>query len=99
MKFQKDNFKWDGMYLHYGDRFVARFKHSRKNKASFQSFLIKNFEVEEYFSLLEDSTPVQVLQTKGYVSRSVANFMKIAGYSPDYNGYQKYLSDSIAHLL
>ena len=74
--FNKENFHFDGMYLVYGpymyskeSRFVARFKYSRRDKASFIKFLIANFTVEEYFSALEKQhAPTEILKAKGWVS-------------------------------
>ena len=78
MKFQRHFFRIDGMYLNYGlsestKQFVARFKYSRGDRASFTKFLIANFTVEEYFSRLNaGETPVGILRSKGWVSPMVA---------------------------
>ena len=77
--FNKENFHFDGMYLVYGpymyskeSRFVARFKYSRRDKASFIKFLIANFTTEEYFGALEKlQTPGEILRSKGWVSPTV----------------------------
>ena len=77
--FNKENFHFDGMYLVYGpymyskdSRFVARFKYSRRDKASFIKFLIANFTVEEYFGALEKQhAPTEILKAKGWVSPTV----------------------------
>lgn len=68
MKFIKEQFNFDGMYLTYGPdrKFVARFK--RGGMADFKRFLIKNFTIEEYFGKLVGSAPLTVLETKGYES-------------------------------
>lgn len=72
-KFNKEQFNFDGMYLTYGEdrRFVARFK--RGGMASFKSFLVKNFSVEEYFYKMDKCghPPLTVLELKGYVSPAV----------------------------
>ena len=79
MKFETKSFNFDGMYLTYGPdrKFVARFK--RGGMGSFKSFLCKNFTVEEYFTKLENSTPLGVLETKGYESPAVIKARKL-GY-------------------
>ena len=77
--FNKENFHFDGMYLVYGpymyskeSKFVARFKYSRRDKASFIKFLIANFTVEEYFGALEKlHAPAKILESKGWVSPTV----------------------------
>lgn len=67
--FIKNNFEYHGGYLHYitdtGDRkFVARFKHRGPvTKSKFQSILINNYSVEEYFNRLDcGEAPLQILQ-------------------------------------
>lgn len=79
MKFDRKSFNFDGMYLTYGEdrKFVARFK--RGGMGSFKSFLVKNFTVTEYFSKLENSSPLEVLMTKGYESPNVRKARKL-GY-------------------
>ena len=79
--FIKENFRWDGMYLTYvtdpvtwapGSRvFIARFKYSKRDRASFQKFLMKNFTVKEYLDAAKTSTPVAILKSKGWVSPTV----------------------------
>jgi hypothetical protein len=78
--FIKENFSYHGGFLHYyrdglfirengAEKFVARFKYCKRDKPGFQSFLIKNFTQEEYFSRLEaGETPQGILESKGYVS-------------------------------
>jgi len=77
-RFSKENFHFDGMYLVYGSgqypkqyRFVARFKHCKRDRASFVKFLIANFTVEEYFNAMSDTTPVVILESKGWVSPTI----------------------------
>lgn len=83
MKFEKDGFNFDGMYLTYlvdGERkFVARFK--RGGMGHFKSFLVKNFTVEEYFSMLETMTPMDILFTKGYCSPAMMKVKQMYGVS------------------
>ena len=77
--FNKENFHFDGMYLVYGpymyakeSKFVARFKYSRRDKASFIKFLIANFTMDEYFAArTKNAAPVTILQTKGFVPYNV----------------------------
>lgn len=96
-KFDSTKFNFDGMYLSYGEarRFVARFKYT-KDSAAFKSFLVKNFEVDEYFGLLENCRipPLKALESKGYVSPTVKRVLKSLGYSQDAAGKAKYLADS-----
>lgn len=95
MKFDKDLFQYDGMYLKYNGRFVARFK--RGGMASFKSFLVKNFTVEEYFDLYDRSlSPIDILETKGYVSPQVARILKSRGYPMTLAGRDQMIRDDIA---
>jgi len=99
-KFDRKSFEYFGGYLTYKGEFVARFKHSRRDKAYFLSFLIKNFTVEEYFEMTSGSgvenTPVKVLETKGYVSKTVQKSLIEMGYEPTREGYDLYLDDQVA---
>tara|TARA_R100000664_G_scaffold20327_2_gene29524 strand:+ start:158 stop:430 length:273 start_codon:yes stop_codon:yes gene_type:complete len=74
--FQKEQFSWDGMYLHYGENrdFIARFKYGRKPYKTWINFLVKNFTVEEYLGLIKNHhmmnglTPLAALESKGFKS-------------------------------
>jgi ribosomal protein L31 len=50
--------------------FVARFKYNKRDKASFQKFLIANFTCEEYFNHMEkyNMGPLEVLIGKGWMT-------------------------------
>ena len=94
-KFDKTQFNWDGMYLTYGQgqdrKFVARFK--RGGMAHFRSFLTKNFSVEEYFNLTDSGkSPIDVLETKGYVSHNVGKLLKRYGYPLSSEGIKQYVA-------
>lgn len=91
-KFNKDLIVNDGMYVKYEGRFVARFK--RGGAKSFISFLVKNFEVEEYFQLLATVPPLTVLETKGFVDSNTKRALKFMGFAPTQAGKKAYL-DSI----
>jgi len=91
--FKKTGFMTSAGYVHYDcgadRRFVARFKYNRANAGPFVTFLCKNFEVEEYFTLLEaGSTPVAILETKGYVSPSAKKLCKKLGFPLTLEGYK-----------
>ena len=94
-KFEYKAFTYDGMYLHYDGRFVARFKYG--GMVSFKKFLRDNFTVEEYFDLLASGmTPLKVLETKGYVSPNAAKILKMRGYPMTQEGLKQMLDDDIA---
>ena len=91
-KFVNKNFKYDGMYLKYDGKFVARFKYG--GMVAFKKFLRENFTVEEYFDLLESGiAPLKVLETKGYVSPNVARILKMRGYPMTLEGRNKMIDD------
>jgi len=97
MKFENDQFQFDGMYLMYGPdrKFVARFK-VRADRSGFVSFLKKNFTVEEYFEALTKGTaPVTIMEAKGYVSATVKKALKSMGYEPTMQGKKQYLSNQV----
>lgn len=59
-------------------KFIGRFK--RGGRAHFISFLVKNFEVEEYFDALATfKAPLPALQSKGYLQAHVQKWMREAG--------------------
>ena len=94
-KFVNKNFKYDGMYLKYDGKFVARFKYG--GMVAFKKFLRDNFTVEEYFGLLDTGLPpLKVLETKGYVSPKVAKILKMRGYPMTLEGMDKMIKDDIA---
>ena len=94
-KFVNKNFNYDGMYLKYDGKFVARFKYG--GMVAFKKFLRDNFTVEEYFGLLDTGmAPLKVLETKGYVSPKVARILKMRGYPMTLEGMNKMIKDDIA---
>jgi len=97
-KFVASAFDKSSEYVFYtveGERkFVARFK--RGGKADFLKFLVKNFSVEEYFSLLDSGmAPVTALKTKGYVSAAEKKALKRAGYPATLEGLNLYLDHQV----
>ena len=102
-KFQKELFSYSGGFLMYGNgyperaKFVARFKYSSRDRAGFQSFLIKNFAPEEYFGRLDaGEAPVKILESKGYVSTTVKKILKDMGFAPTIEGFRRYLDSQVA---
>ena len=98
--FDNKDFDYDGMYLIYKDRrkrrFVARFKNG--GMVAFKKFLRENFTVDEYFDLLENEglAPLKILETKGYVSPTVARILKERGYPMTLEGRDRMIEDDIA---
>jgi hypothetical protein len=99
--FHQSGFNFDGMYLSYqtveGERkFVARFK--RGGMASFRNFLIKNFSIQEYFSMMEDEmSPLEILATKGFVMPKTAKILKKFGFEPNAAGQKAYIEAIISN--
>ena len=99
MKFKKDQFNYFGGYLHYTDdngtkRFVARFKYAQtSSRGTWVTFMIKHFTVEEYFLALADSSPIQVMQGRGYVLSHIKKWMKQDGWTDlTHAGYKAWSS-------
>jgi intergrase/recombinase len=90
-KFDKSKFT-AGEYVMYEGRFVARFK--RGHRASFLSFLVKNFTVEEYFQKLEveKMAPLEILKEKGYILPHIRKWLKEAGLPETPEGLQLFLN-------
>jgi len=101
-KFNKELFSYSGGYLTYGQypdrpRFVARFKYKGGNRAGFQSFLIKNFTVEEYFGRLEaGEMPLPILESRGYVDAHIKKMLKQSGFAPTIEGKRQYIARQVA---
>jgi hypothetical protein len=85
--------------------FVARFKNG--GKPQFLNFLIKHFEVEEYFDLVGGIagrgglTPQGALETKGYLSPNVRKYIKSmndrgGNYPVTLEGYHAAIMDECA---
>ena len=80
--------------VNYGGKFVARFK--RGGKASFLTFLVKNFTVEEYFGrLAAGESPLKILEAKGYLLPHIKKILKGAGYEVSVAGFKQYIEDQI----
>jgi len=110
--FKKENFRKDGMYLNYvldetsefynpqekyRGKFVARFKYQRGASGTFQTFLIKSFTVEEYFTLLVRGTaPLTILESKGYILPHIKKWLKEGGYPVTPEGYKQFSRDQYA---
>ena len=111
-KFVKERFRKDGAYLmyrldesssyyepseKYHGKFVARFKYQRSAAGTFQTFLIKNFTVEEYFDrMAAGEAPLTILESKGYILPHIKKWLKEGGYPVTREGYNQYLNDTIA---
>jgi hypothetical protein len=95
--FHQSGFKFDGMYLTYDNMFVAKFKSG--GMASFRNFLIKNFSIEEYFSMSEDLAPLEILATKGFVMPNTAKILKKFGFEPNAAGQKAYLEAIMSNRL
>ncbi len=107
--FTADNIIVDGMYVMYGAqgwqtptaerKFIARFKHTPRDKPSFISFLKKNFTVEEYFAEIEQSGtghgPLTVLMAKGYLQPHIKKALKRLGYTVDQSGFKAMIDDQV----
>jgi hypothetical protein len=106
-KFTKENLLHDGIYLYYAPngfmtpfaerKFIARFKYARSGAASFKTFLIKNFNVEDYFAQYDAGVaPLKIVEAKGYLLPHIKRWLKEAGYPVTKAGYDQYIDDNIA---
>lgn len=92
-KFVKSEFS-AGEYATYGGKFVARFK--RGGRGPFLTFLCKNFTVEEYFSRLDaGESPLNILESKGYVSPRVQRLLTSIGLPPTVEGKNQYIENIV----
>ena len=92
-KFIKSEFS-GSEYINYGGKFVARFK--RGGKATFLTFLVKNFTVEEYFGrLAAGEAPLKILESKGYLLPHIKKLLKEIGYEVSVVGFKQYIEDQV----
>ena len=99
-KFVKNQFSSSG-YIHYefeGTRhFIARFKYAKGGAAAFISFLINNFEVEEYLAEMKaGKSPLPIVEAKGFVLPHIKKWLREAGLPQTQEGFQTFLSQQIA---
>ena len=104
-KFIKGNF-YGTEYVDYTNpvdgttKFVARFKYAKGSKASFLTFLTNNFTVEEYFGRLEKSeSPLEILQSKGFIQPHIKKHLKELGYPVTQAGFEQLVQDNVAKTL
>ena len=99
-KFTKDSFSGTE-YVNYTmpngtSKFVARFKYVRGSRASFLTFLAKNFSVEEYFARLDGGeSPLPILQSKGYMQPHIKKHLKSLGYPVTPAGFEQLIQDNV----
>jgi hypothetical protein len=76
MKFDRSEFQYHGGYLTYGKNnlFVARFKRRGPvGKADFVRLLSKYYTVQDYFSRVNKTAPMQILMDDGFVKFDMEN--------------------------
>jgi hypothetical protein len=92
-RFLSANFSYYGGYLTYNGKFVARFKYGKKDKPGFVKFLKNNFSVTEYSDRLSaGETPVKILESKGYISKTIVDIITQYGFEPTQAGFEKYVT-------
>lgn len=95
MMFDDNLFTFDGEFLKYDGKFVAKFDKNnpmseKRAVPAFKIFLVQNFEPEEYFKLLETDLPLSILRSKGYVSPLARRVLINFGYNPTKEGLELY---------
>ena len=76
--------------------FVARFKY-RSPAGSFMTLLRKKFTVEEYFARLDaGEAPLEIAESKGYISPHIKKLLKKGGYPLTPAGKKQWLRDQVA---
>ena len=102
-KFSKDRFSGTE-YVNYftpegTNKFIARFKYAKGSKASFLTFLTKNFTVDEYFGrLAKGESPLPILQSKGYIQPHIKKHLKELGYPVTQAGFEQLIQDDVAKI-
>lgn len=94
-QFTRSNLTQDGLYVRYNDQVIARFK--RGGTATFITFLIKNFTVEEYFTLQESGLqPLQIAESRGYLLPHIRKWLKEAGLPVTPAGFRMLVEQNLA---
>ena len=94
--FTKENLHKDGPYIFYAEptdrwnhkkhKFVARFKRVA-GAGSFMTHLRKNWTVEDYFTKMEDTAPLDIVKETGYLLPHIKKWLKQDGYPTTKAGY------------
>ena len=98
-KFTKENLVDSNGWLSYAPqgwatphaerKFVANFSKRGGGKATFITFLIKNFTVEEYFAMQDAGmAPLRIAETKGYLLPHIKKWLKERGLPQTQAGLQ-----------
>ena len=87
-----------GVGTHWKEcKFIANFAKRGGGKASFITFLIKNFTVEEYFAGIEaGKAPLKIVEEKGYLLPHIKKWLKEEGYPVSRAGYEQYIADRVS---
>lgn len=106
--FVDNNFSWDGMYLMYyvegrGEYnlpigkadFIARFKYGRKPQKEWRRFLCKHFTVLDFIRGADETSPLEMMERKGYVLPHIRKELKQRGYPVTPEGFKKMIADDI----
>ena len=98
-QFSNENLNDSNGWLSYGPerKFVANFAKRGNGKATFVKFLIKNFTVEEYFTLLDcGMAPLMIVQEKGYVLPHIKTMLKKRGLPQTQSGLTVMIQQNMA---
>ena len=98
-KFSKENLNDSNGWLSYGPerKFVANFTKRGGGKSTFVTFLIKNYTVEEYFSLLDvGMAPLMIVQEKGYILPHIKKWLKERGLPQTQAGLDMMIQQNIS---
>lgn len=88
-------------YVHYNGQFVARFKYRPRGlKPSFMKFLKANFTPAEYFGLrAQNKTPVDILESKGWIAPHVKEMVEKAGFPGTPEGRNAFIKQRVNKIL
>ena len=93
-------------WITYGGKFVARCRAGSAAAKHFASFMAANFTPDEYFGLMESQmpganrtmAPLEVLQTKGYISWTVRRALRAEGLPATAEGVEELRRRSMAAI-
>ena len=79
------------------EAFIARFKYGSKPWKKWAKFLVKNFTIEEYLALSEETSPLKAVESKGWFHPNsvIRRAMKEGGYPMTKAGFDQMISAEI----
>jgi hypothetical protein len=113
--FVKEKFTFDGPYMYYDGKFVARFKYKASACRPYATFLRNHFTVEEYFALADAHEAAQrdgsaykdgytggaykAAEARGWIMPHIRKWLRERGYEVSPAGQKQMIADQVARYF